>query len=159
MCLHRVITKCRLCSNMKVPPALSVVHNNLKTYPTYSGRYVLFICLSFGSLNTLIDWLLHLQIFNTLIDCLLLSKNLEHIKQLVATVSPHKHRNSLTIFKMSTSAQLGCKRKVLRGCVSASQAEVDKFNIVTEFPCLLGHTVSFTNLENIDRLVAIIYKS
>ena len=50
-------------------------------------------------------------------------------------VSPNKHGNSVTIFNLPTSAQLGCKINVLRDCVPASQAEVDYFNIVTEFPC------------------------
>ena len=49
--------------------------------------------------------------------------------------------NSVTIFNLSTFAQLGCKINVWKGCVPANQAEVDKFSIVTEFPCLLGHTV------------------
>ena len=53
------------------------------------------------------------------------------------TVSPNKHGNS-------TSAQLDSKINKLRGCVSASQTEVDKFNIVTEFPCLLGLTVQLS---------------
>ena len=57
------------------------------------------------------------------------------------TVSPNKHGNSVTIFNLSTSVQLGCKINVLRGCVPIRQAEVDYFNIVTELPCLLGHTV------------------
>ena len=57
------------------------------------------------------------------------------------TVSPNKHGNSVTIFILSTSAQLGCKIKVWRGCVPANQAQVDQFDIVTVFPCLLGHTV------------------
>ena len=59
------------------------------------------------------------------------------------TVSPKKHENSVTIFNLSTSVQLGCKINVWRGCVPASQAEVDLFNIVAEFPCLLGHTVTY----------------
>ena len=41
------------------------------------------------------------------------------------TVSPDKHGNSVTIFNLSTSVQLGCKLNVLRGCVPASQAEVN----------------------------------
>ena len=55
-------------------------------------------------------------------------------------MSPNKHGNSVTIFNLSTSTHQGCKVNVLRGCMPASQAEVDSFNI-TEFPCLLGHTV------------------
>ena len=51
--------------------------------------------------------------------------------------------NSVTMFNLSTSVQLGCKINVLRGFVQASQTEVDKFNIVTGFPCLLGHTVQY----------------
>ena len=43
----------------------------------------------------------------------------------VYTVSPNKHGNSVTIFNLSTFAQLGCKINLLRGCVPASQAEVD----------------------------------
>ena len=64
--------------------------------------------------------------------------------QIFNTLSPNKHGNSVTVFNLSTSAQLGCKINVLRGCVPANQAEVDTFNIVTEFPCLLGHTVYIT---------------
>ena len=56
-------------------------------------------------------------------------------------MGPSKHGSSVTIFDLSTSAQIGDKINVWRGCVSASQAEVDYFGIVTEFPCLLGHTV------------------
>ena len=41
------------------------------------------------------------------------------------TVSPGKHGNSVTIFNLSTSVQLGCKINVWRGCVPASQAEVE----------------------------------
>ena len=40
------------------------------------------------------------------------------------TVSPNKPGNSVTIFHLSTSAQLCCKINVLRGCVPATQAEV-----------------------------------
>ena len=57
------------------------------------------------------------------------------------SVSPNKHGNSVTIFPLSTSAQLGCKVNVWRGCVPVSQVEADKFDIVTEFPCLLGLNV------------------
>ena len=46
-------------------------------------------------------------------------------KKAANTVSPNKHGNLVTIFKLSTSAQLGCKVNVLKGCVPASQAEVD----------------------------------
>ena len=41
------------------------------------------------------------------------------------TVSPNKHGNSVTIFNVSTSAQLSSKLNVLRGCVPTNQAEVD----------------------------------
>ena len=41
------------------------------------------------------------------------------------TVSPNKHVNLVKIFNLSTSAQLDSKVNVLRGCVPASQAEVD----------------------------------
>ena len=41
------------------------------------------------------------------------------------TVSPNKHGNSVTIIKLPTSAQLGCKINVLRGCLPANYAEVD----------------------------------
>ena len=43
----------------------------------------------------------------------------------IYTVSPNKHGNSVRIFNLSTSVQLGCKINVWRGCVPASQAEVD----------------------------------
>ena len=45
------------------------------------------------------------------------------------TVSPGKHGNSVTIFNLSTYAQLGCKINILRGCVPANQAEVDYSSI------------------------------
>ena len=59
-------------------------------------------------------------------------------------MSPEKHGNSMTIVNMSTSTQVDCKINVWRGCVPASQAEVDQFNIVTEFLCLSGLTVCTT---------------
>ena len=43
----------------------------------------------------------------------------------MCTVSPNKHGNSVTIYNLSTSAQIDCKINVWSGCVSASQAEVD----------------------------------
>ena len=55
---------------------------------------------------------------------------------------PNKHGNSVTIFKLYTSAQLDCKINVLRGFVPTSQAKVDYLNLVTELPCLLVLTVS-----------------
>ena len=39
----------------------------------------------------------------------------------VCTVSPNKHGNSVTIFNLSTSAQLGSKINVWTVCVPASQ--------------------------------------
>ena len=45
------------------------------------------------------------------------------LKQFICTVS--KHGNSMTIFNLSISAQLGCKLNVLGGCVPANPAEVD----------------------------------
>ena len=36
------------------------------------------------------------------------------------TGCPNKHGNSVTIFNLSASAQLGCKINVLRGCVPLS---------------------------------------
>ena len=69
----------------------------------------------------------------------------QRLNSLIKIVSPNKHGNSMTIFNLSTSAQLGCKVNVLRGCVPANQAEVDyKFNIVTELPCLLEHAVDLS---------------
>ena len=53
----------------------------------------------------------------------------------VYTVSPtpNKHGNSVIIFNLSTSAQQDWKINVLRGCVSASQVEVDYlFNLLTD---------------------------
>ena len=51
--------------------------------------------------------------------------NLDLLCFYLPTVSHKKHENSATIFNLSTSAQLGWKINVLRGCVPASQAEVD----------------------------------
>ena len=47
------------------------------------------------------------------------------------------------LFKIQINNEPRIIKLILKmGCVPASQAEVDQFNIVTEFPCLLGHTVS-----------------
>ena len=65
-------------------------------------------------------------------------------------VSTTKHWNSVTIFKLSNSVQLGCKINLLIGCVPASQAEVDLLNIITELSCLLGLTLlSVQILKNV----------
>ena len=52
---------------------------------------------------------------------------------------PEKKPDSAPV---TTSAQLGCIMKVLRGCVPTCLAEVDYFNTVTEIPCLLGLTAT-----------------
>ena len=45
----------------------------------------------------------------------------------VRTVSPNKNGNLVTIFNLSTSAQLGCRINVLRGCVPASPEGIPRF--------------------------------
>ena len=42
-------------------------------------------------------------------------------RNLLDTVSPNKHGNSMTILNLSTSAQLSCKLNVLWGCVPATR--------------------------------------
>ena len=57
------------------------------------------------------------------------------------TVSPNKHGNSVTILNLSTLPCVAGTQPLHTFILQPSWVEVDKINIVTEFPCLLGLTV------------------
>ena len=57
---------------------------------------------------------------------------------------PNKHGNSVTILNYSTSAWLAGTQPLHTFILQPSWAEVDKLNIVTEFPCVLGLTVQYS---------------
>ena len=59
----------------------------------------------------------------------------------IHTVCPNKNGNSVTILNYSTSPWLAGTQPLNIFILQPSGAEVDKLNIVTEFPCLLGLTV------------------
>ena len=60
------------------------------------------------------------------------------------TVCPYKHGTLGTILNLSTSAWIAGTQSLNTFILQPSWTEVDKLNIVIEFPCLLGPTVCET---------------